>query len=83
MVEKNTSDSVKLSRAYLLKNYGIPLMDELEFHPAIIDFTDTFIKIIKKLEDKILDITSENTKYNPRNYFLTRNELLILSLIHI
>lgn len=53
-------------------------MDELEFHPAIIDFTDTLIKIIKKLEDKILDITSENTKYNPRNYFLTRDELLTL-----
>ena len=53
-------------------------MDELEFHPAIIDFTDTLIKIIKKLEDKILDITSKNTKYNPRNYFLTRDELLIL-----
>lgn len=78
MVEKNTSDSVKLSRTYLLEEYGIPLMDELEFHPAIIDFTDTLIKIIKKLEDKILDITSKNTKYNPRNYFLTRSELLIL-----
>lgn len=78
MVEKNTSDSIKLSRTYLLEEYGIPLMKQLEFHPTIIDFTDTFIKIIKKLESKILDITSENTKYNPRNYFLTRDELLIL-----
>ena len=74
MVEKNTSDSIKLSRTYLLEEYGIPLMKQLEFHPTIIDFTDTFIKIIKKLENKI----SENTKYNPRNYFLTRDELLIL-----
>lgn len=78
MVEKNTSDSVKLSRTFLLHEYGIPLMKQLEFHPTIIDFTDTFIKIIKKLENKILDITSKNTNYNPRNYFLTRDELLIL-----
>ena len=78
MVGKNTSDSVKLSRTFLLEKYGIPLMKQLEFHPTIIDFTDTFIKIIKKLENKTLDITSKNTKYNPRNYFLTRDELLIL-----
>lgn len=83
MVEKNTSDSIKLSRTYLLDEYGIPLMKQLEFHPTIIDFTDTFIKTIKKLEDKILDITSENTKYNPKNYFLTRDELLILLSIDI
>lgn len=83
MVEKNTSDSIKLSRTYLLDEYGIPLMKQLEFHPTIIDFTDTFIKTIKKLEDKILNITSENTKYNPKNYFLTRDELLILLSIDI
>ena len=83
MVEKNTSDPIKLSCTYLLDEYGIPLMKQLEFHPTIIDFTDTFIKTIKKLEDKILDITSENTKYNPKNYFLTRDELLILLSIDI
>lgn len=78
MVENKNSNKANLKRTHLLKNYGIPLMKELDFHPSIIEFTEIVIKVIEKLENKILDISSNSEEYNPRAYIMTRNELIPL-----
>lgn len=75
MVENKNSNQVNLGRTYLLKNYGIPLMKELDFHPSIIEFTEIVLNVIEKLEKKILDISSNSEEYNPRAYIMSRNEL--------
>lgn len=78
MVENENSKSINLGRAYLLQNYGIPLMKEVGFHTDVIEFIKIVIQIIRKFEDRILNITSEKKEYNKRDYLLARKEILNL-----